>query len=355
MIRGFYSQLNNLSAFRNIFSLRQVLTYMQGFPLTINLLITAKCNLSCSICSAKGLGKDEIELSGEQIIAFIEKIAKFRPAIFIGGGEPFLKKDIFDVLGAITKHKLKCGIVTNGTSLNSDYLERILLVEPDVLMFSIYGKEERHEAITGVKGSFNSIIKAIRFFIAKRKKTKVLLNSVINENNYLYMEEVAQLGKELGVDQVRFEHLVFISNKEYKHHLEVCKSKFSDNEDEYFLTTHLQEMNNPEIGDVLKNKIPYLAGKYGKFVLFKPYLENNELLLWYSNDFNFNRRCLFVRHSVFIKPNGDIIPCQFFSNYILGNIVKDDISRVWIGKRRKSFLSIMSQRLLPGCNRCCKL
>lgn len=349
MLQSFYSQINNLSTFRNLFSLRQFLTLLQRFPLAINLLITARCNLRCEICTAKGLSKNETELTSNQIIAFIKKVTKFRPVFFIGGGEPFIREDLFEVLEQINKFRLRYGIVTNGVLLDERKLNKLLEFEPEVLIFSIHSGRK----IYAKDKTFELVCDNIRYLIKKRKKAQVLLNFVVDEDNYKYLDEAVRLGNSLGVDKVRFEHLIFLTCREYKNHLNICKERFP--QPGYELTTYVKDVDDFEIGKTLQKTIPRLRKKYGNFVLFKPYLKTNELLSWYKDGFIFKRRCIFLYHSVFIKQNGDIIPCQFFSNFILGNITKDDFVMSWRGQKRKSFAAMLSKGLFPGCMRCCKL
>ena len=181
----------------------------------------------------------------------------------------------------------------------------------------------------------------------------LILNCVIGEENYQCLEEIVALGKQLGVDFVRFEHLIFLNNKEHENHLEISAKIFPRHK--CSLATYIKEIDNAEIGCALKKTIPDLRRKYKKFVLFKPYLNTRELSSWYKSNFFLNRRCLFVKHSLFIKPNGDIVPCQFFNDFVLGNILRDDLMRVWSSPERKSFSRLLNKRILPGCMRCCKL
>ncbi|MFH2136950.1 MAG: radical SAM protein [Candidatus Omnitrophota bacterium] len=346
------SQANNLFVFSKLFSASHIINKMFNIPITVNMLITSKCNLHCGICSARDMLDTDTDLTYEQIGEFINTIFKCSPAVFIGGGEPFLRKDIFDILECLKKNRLKYGIVTNGTVLNQKKIDRLFTVTPEVLIFSIYGPKVLHESMTGMPDSFDRISDNIKYAV-KKNKTKIILNCVINESNYEHLEECILLGQEFGVAQVRFEHLIFVTEKEYEAHISVCKDKFS--EEECKLTTNVQNIDNPEMGQVLKDEIFRLQKKFRKFVLFKPYLNKNELSGWYNDGFKFNRNCSFIRHSVFIKHNGDIIPCQFLSNYVLGNIKKNDLIETWRGRKKKQFDAVLKKGILPGCVRCCKL
>ncbi|MCP4649201.1 MAG: radical SAM protein [PVC group bacterium] len=356
MLAEIHSQINNLITFRRLFSVSQLANKVFNAPITVNLLITSQCNLRCKLCSTKdALSNGENDLTKDQLSGFIKTMRDYRPVIFIGGGEPFMRRDIFEIIEEIKQCGLRYGIVTNSTILDQAKISKLLKdIPPEVLIFSSYGgREDLHEGVTGLPGSFSKLCKNIGYALKERKKTKVILNCVINEQNYASLEESVLLGKRLGVDQVRFEHLVFLTDNEYKRHTEFCKDKFLDNEGE--MTTSIQNLDNREMGDVLGKIIPELQKKYRSFVLFKPYLNNKELSQWYNSGFRNHRKCLFIQNCIFIKHNGDVVPCQFFSDYVLGNINNDNLIDLWRGQKRRAFNQILKNGLLPGCTRCCKL
>ncbi|MFH1061656.1 MAG: radical SAM protein [Candidatus Omnitrophota bacterium] len=355
MFRGIYSQINNLLAFRGLFSLRQILSAGNRFPVTVNFLITNNCNLDCSICSAHSMLNKAEALPAADIICFIKKIARYKPAVFFGGGEPFIRKDIFEILHAVKQCNLKYGLVTNGTLLDQDKIKKLFNVEPEVVIFSVHGDELGHDAKTGKKGAYSALSRAIELSVAHRKKAALLLNSVITPDNYYDLEDIIAQGKRLGVDRVRFEQLIFLSRDEYKQHLAACDDNGLLTEKEAEMTTYIKDINQPGIGIKLQKEVSRLKKKYGNFIIFKPYLTAKEREKWFANNFDFDRKCMFVRHSVFIKANGDIIPCQFFSDYILGNIKTGELSDVWQNQKRREFSAILSKKILPGCVRCCKL
>lgn len=353
MWQGWCSQLNNLFVFRGLLSSRQMLWAVRNFPLTLNFLITCRCNLQCDFCSAKEMADGSQELSVAEIKDFLGKIKKYKPALFLGGGEPFIRNDVFDILSAIKENGLKYGIVTNGTLLNKKKIEILMQFAPEVLIFSVYGDRYLYKSFEDNAQVLEKVREIVKDVLRKRKKTRVILNSVINENNYDKLDQTILLAKDWGVDCMRFEHLIFMTSEERAMHDNFCKSFSPGNS--FKMTTNIQEAPMKEVGRGLQRLIPRIKKKYGRFVLFKPYLMNQEIAGWYKNDFKFNRKCFFVNHSLFIKHNGEIVPCQFFLNYGLGNVKKDNLEEIWRSQKQKMFRDVLKKELLPGCKRCCKL
>lgn len=84
----------------------------------VHLEISAKCNFSCAYCYNP---KDEKELLMDEWHLIIDQLANY--GIFqvtFGGGEPFLRKDIFNLAFHAKEKGLNCAVTTNGSLLKND-------------------------------------------------------------------------------------------------------------------------------------------------------------------------------------------------------------------------------------------
>ncbi len=62
---------------------------------------TARCNLKCIHCHARGGEATEEELSTDEaktVLKDLSKIAEFRTFVF-AGGEPLIREDLFELAG----------------------------------------------------------------------------------------------------------------------------------------------------------------------------------------------------------------------------------------------------------------
>ncbi len=100
----------------------------------VNWLITRRCNLSCEYCGIiKNGGKKYIEninkneMSTNRVIALLDKFIKYNPKIFhiFYGGEPFLRRDLSDILKFCNEKEIDYTIISNCTL---DIQPRILKV-----------------------------------------------------------------------------------------------------------------------------------------------------------------------------------------------------------------------------------
>lgn len=316
--------------------------------LSLNFLITSRCNLKCSICSFGGnLNSGDNGISIGDFEKFISGLrVKNKPVLFFSGGEPFAREDIFDILKIAKRYGFKCGVNTNGTLLDKDKIDRLAGLGIELLIFSVYGPQYIHDALTSVKGSYARTLEAVRLACAKKNnKGRVILSCTITREGLDALETIPLVGKSLGVSAVKLEHLNFMSpaelSKDHPHTLLTDAYRTADG-----------------FSDKLIEKLAALRRKYGSFVMVKPGLSNREIKSWYSEKFYTGRRCFFPWHSVFIRPDGVAVPCQFLLDYELGDIKKQSPEEIFHNNRMLSLRMALRRGSLPGCSRhfrCCKL
>ncbi len=85
-------------------------------PRSVELEITAKCNLRCKYCSHfSSEGDVTNELSTEEWLTFFEECRKLGVMdILLSGGEPFLRKDIREIINGIVKNKMRFSAIKRG-------------------------------------------------------------------------------------------------------------------------------------------------------------------------------------------------------------------------------------------------
>jgi len=93
-------------------------------PETVHLAITARCNLACPGCYVPPfIGA---ELTTVELRNLIDQWAQMRVfQLAVGGGEPLLRQDLFDVLAYAREQGIVPNLTTNGTLLTLDAVRRL--------------------------------------------------------------------------------------------------------------------------------------------------------------------------------------------------------------------------------------
>lgn len=133
--------------------------------------ITEKCNLSCLHCyrEEKFLKNElsffEIKKIFNHFLKLIKEWQLKRDDVRVSfvGGEPFLRKDFFEILELAKQNhsKLRFGILTNGTLIDKNVIKKLKEIEPDYIQISLEGGEKIHDQIRG-KGTFKKAIEATK-------------------------------------------------------------------------------------------------------------------------------------------------------------------------------------------------
>jgi len=179
------------------------------------LFITNRCNSRCKHCFYwKHLNKPK-DLSLDEISKIFSKFYDVH-AVSLGGGEPFMRKDIDDIIKIAVKYT-NCKVIdipTNCLIDITDKLEKILKENPGI-RFSIHpsldGLKEEHDYIRGVKGGFEKTAKLIHK-LGKLKEQysnfeTLSVNTVVIDRNYEILPELIKFVKTLPVNGHTFEIL----------------------------------------------------------------------------------------------------------------------------------------------------
>ena len=166
---------------------------MKNNDYDITLIVTQRCNAKCMMCNShENPTRPEDEMGPEVMEKLPE--AKF---IQITGGEPFLRKDIEDIVRILIKKAGRVMINTNGY-----YTEKITELcrnYPQLAMrVSIDGSREMHDQIRGIP-IYDKAMETIREL--KEIGVKDLgISFTLQESNYKEMIPLYRKAVDLGVD-----------------------------------------------------------------------------------------------------------------------------------------------------------
>ena len=160
---------------------------------------TKRCNLNCEHCYlGTELNKPD-GLSTKDIKNILEKLRYLNIKVIVfTGGEPFLRKDIIEIIDYAKKLRFRdIRIMTNGILIDPKIIK--FLKNSDIEVYiSLYGHCARiHEKITRKKGSFRKTLNTIKKL--KAKGVKIIINHLLLSINIENTVDMIVLSKILGV------------------------------------------------------------------------------------------------------------------------------------------------------------
>ncbi len=171
--------------------------------------LTRRCNLKCKHCYTVSADVDfPGELTATQARDTLEDLGRFGvPAIILSGGEPLLRKDLFDLAARARQLTRMLALSTNGTGVIGAKADRVAEIGFDYVGISIDGIGATNDAFRGMIGAFGQAVAGVRS--CKRRGIKVGLRFTITEDNAHQLPDLLQLCDDEGVDKFYLSHLVY--------------------------------------------------------------------------------------------------------------------------------------------------
>jgi mycofactocin biosynthetic radical S-adenosylmethionine protein MftC len=132
--------------------LRDRLSHGLEAPICLTWELTYACNLACVHCLSSSGRRDPRELSTEEAKAVIDELVAMQVFyVNIGGGEPMMRPDFFEVIGYAVEHRVGVKFSTNGTRLDRAKAERLAGMDYLDVQVSLDGATA--EVNDGVRGA----------------------------------------------------------------------------------------------------------------------------------------------------------------------------------------------------------
>lgn len=186
-------------------------------PLTVMLELTWRCGAACSFCYLGRTGRlnaGRPEMTTGQVRAFMRRF----PAgthFYFTGGEPFLRKDLFDLAAYASARGCTWGVNTSGLAAGAAGIRRLMRLGPAYVIFSLHGPAALHDRLTGVRGAHKKVLANIKAAVGARAAgSEVMTNCVIGPENAALLPAVYLEAARAGADRAVFEHLQFLKPRE---------------------------------------------------------------------------------------------------------------------------------------------
>lgn len=205
-------------------------------PISCTLQLTNACNLSCSFCYASSGKPYPEELSSEQWILVMQKLAAHGVAdITLTGGEAKLIKGFKELVVVASSLFTNVNVFSNGLNWRDEEVELLSHLGNVSVQISIDGMDNTHDQLRGRKGGFKESMNTIKKL--SEANIPVIVAMTINESNADEVSDVVEqcanagafifrAGKTLSVGRategfkaldIDFEEMVQIQLREARH------------------------------------------------------------------------------------------------------------------------------------------
>ncbi len=181
-----------------------------GAPVAIVWNFTNRCNLNCLHCHQDSSPTcSDPELTTAQAFKVIDNMSAAGVAILtFSGGEPLLRKDIYEVIRRANDSGMLCTIASNGTLITPKVAKELAKAGIKRVEIGLDGaKAETHDFLRNRPGSFKATIEGIRS-CAKVGFDELATTMTLYSENVNELEETMDLAEKLGVTRFYLNRLI---------------------------------------------------------------------------------------------------------------------------------------------------
>ena len=175
-------------------------------PICLTWELTYACNLQCVHCLSSSGQRDPRELSTAQAKAVIDELRDLQVFyINIGGGEPMIRRDFFDIIEYSINNSIGVKFSTNGAYIDAANARRLAAMDYLDIQISLDGTNAAtNDAVRGL-GSFDTAIAAMDN-LARANFGPFKISVVVTRHNVAQLDEFKALADSYGA-QLRITRL----------------------------------------------------------------------------------------------------------------------------------------------------
>lgn len=183
--------------------------------------ITGRCNLRCKHCYRT---EGDVEmLQYEDIVRVVEQYKELREIynsrhriarkghINITGGEPFIRKDIKQVLKLLGDNReyFSYGVLSNGSFIDEELIRLLRETGVSFVQLSLDGNRQTHDALRA-PGDYDRVLNTAQWL--ERSGVRTYISFTANRDNYKQLPEVAKQCRRRGITKLWSDRLVPIGS-----------------------------------------------------------------------------------------------------------------------------------------------
>ncbi|MEX0821138.1 MAG: radical SAM protein [Rhodothermales bacterium] len=296
-------------------------------PSLVSWNLTRKCNLKCPHCYMEGGTAEENELTTDECLSLIDEMrALGTEMLILTGGEPLLRRDIYEIARTASESGIWVVMGTNGVLVTDRVAEKMVECGVKGVGISLDSIDpEKHNRFRGGPNAWQHSVRALD--TCRRHGLEVLVQTTVMDMNRDELPQLMAFAREKGAWSFNVYFLVQTGRGQQMNDLSA--------EDTDALLRELAARQDDFRPMLVRSKcapqfkqIAYEMGRGG--------LESGG--------------CMAGTHYCRITPSGDVTPCPYMT-VVAGNVREQSFEEVWTSSTVLRSLRDRS-RLKGRCGAC---
>lgn len=308
-------------------------------PVQVTIDLTDRCQLKCTTCSKwKTVASDVIqkELTTEEWKKVILNIKNWLGNdgfyFCFSGGEPFLRKDIFELADYAKSLGLHVASMTNAYSIQNMY-EKIVdsSIESVNISLNALNNPDVHNVSRGREEAYARTIDTIltlkRISEQKNKKLGINIATVMFPENIDEVIPLVEFMHKYKLNGIMFQ---LIDDIEAFHAYNYQKGIDTDN---YKMPKYLRDKYQKMASRAIEVVDKLIEMKKSGYSIYNSYEQLEALKVLFNNPDDILKQitCDVASTNVGIDPYGDVRLC--FNMYPVGNVKENSLEEIWINSK----------------------
>lgn len=274
-------------------------------PLAVHLEVSAACNLTCAHCFAGELPRRERHLTLDELDGLFAQLAAMGSyRLGLTGGEPLLRRELFEILDLATHHGLHPCVTTNALRIDERVAREFGRRELVWLNVSLDGATaESNDRVRG-----DGVFEAVRDRLAVLgRHARFTLAFTVMQHNAHEVEACAKLAAEVGAHTAVFRPLYPVGMADGRADLMPSFAQYSD------ALARLSAMDATDLGD---HDLRALDA-------FSPGARD-------ESGVRTDHACGAGTTVCSVSVSGDVNPCSFLGgDFVVGNVRETPFATLW--------------------------
>ena len=311
--------MNDVARFASTAAETLKLRAAPGLPTQMHVSITDRCCLPCRMCDIWRIKPGE-ELTTNEWKGIFKQVADWAGPVGLNfaGGEPFLRKDLIELIRYGTDLGFTVTSNTNATLFNAKKIDQLAGAGLDILYVSLDGSTAAtHDYVRGEAGTYDKVMRTLDL-VDMVEKPRVVIAMIINRRSISEMKQMADWTLERGY-QVVYQPLFNNFGRTYDPQWFVKSPLFPREEDLPALDDALDYLIS------IKEADGHVCNSVGQLKEMKRYFRSPSV----SNGLPCN-----AGHSdISLDPYGNLLLCFWLPP--VGRVLKQPIPWMWNSMKSK--------------------
>jgi radical SAM protein with 4Fe4S-binding SPASM domain len=307
--------------------------------------ITRQCNLACDHCYMDARAESRDKLNLEEGIRLIDELADIRvPILIFTGGEPLMSRHFYAYSFHARESGIRTVLSTNGTKITPEVATLMKEAKIGYVGVSLDSAlPEKHENFRGVKGAWAKALQGLKN--SRDAGLKTGLRITLTKDNWQEVPALLNLAVEENIPRFCLYHLVptgrgaGIADRDVTPEQRRTVIKF--------LAEAALELKDENI-EILTTDSPMDGAYLLELLKGDPRREHVRMLLKNAGGCSTGKKVANIDHM------GDVHPCHFMPQMVVGNVRKRSFRDIWIDNPSAELKALREMRtgLKGACGVC---